>query len=379
MAFQSFLTNLFVGPVQEDSKQDTLDPQTKFIKSIERERARTDRNGNGFSLISYSVNKSKLDRPSNRRLLSILPERMRLTDELGWIDNEHVGVLLYATKWEDAGRFAAQIDDTILSEGLPAPVYNIYSYPSSPDFPDRGSGNKDKEKQSAQIFEPDTFRNGSGYILTANYAMPKWKRLMDIVGAFTGLVLLAPFFLLIAAVIKIMSPGPVFFKQERIGLGGKPFVFLKFRTMKVDVDNTAHQQLLAELIKNGSHTDSEGKPMTKLDQADPQIIPFGKFLRKSCIDELPQLINVLIGDMSLIGPRPPIRYEVCEYDIWHQARLGVMPGMTGLWQVSGKNRLTFKEMVRLDIRYYRKRSIWLDLKILILTPGAILSQVKDTL
>ena len=146
--------------------------------------------------------------------------------------------------------------------------------------------------------------------------------------------------------------------------------------MNVNVDTTAHQKLLAELIKDDNN--AEGKVMTKLDH-DPQIIPFGNILRKSCIDELPQLINVLLGDMSLIGPRPPIPYEVDEYDRWHKERLATVPGMTGLWQVSGKNRLTFKQMVRLDIRYLRKQSLWHDIKILFSTPKAIVAQVKDIL
>ncbi|MBU0728536.1 MAG: sugar transferase [Proteobacteria bacterium] len=208
--------------------------------------------------------------------------------------------------------------------------------------------------------------------------MPKWKRMTDIAGASLGLMICAPVFMLIAGFIKTVSPGPVFFKQQRIGFGGKTFTFFKFRTMKVNADTTAHQKLLAELIKDDNSPGSAGKPMTKLDH-DPQIIPCGNFLRKSCIDELPQLINVLIGDMSLIGPRPPIPYEVDEYDRWHRARLSTIPGMTGLWQISGKNRLTFKEMVRLDIRYLRNRSLWHDIKILLLTPRAIVSQIKEIL
>ena len=116
--------------------------------------------------------------------------------------------------------------------------------------------------------------------------------------------------------------------------------------------------------------------MIKLDECDPQIIPFGRFLRNTCLDELPQLINVLRGEMSLVGPRPPIPYEVKEYLRWHNGRFDIVPGMTGLWQVSGKNGLTFKEMIRLDIRYTRNISLWLDLKILFKTPMAIFNQFK---
>jgi len=152
----------------------------------------------------------------------------------------------------------------------------------------------------------------------------------------------------------------------------------KFRTMKVNTDATTHRQYLAKLINSAAHNDeNSAKPMTKLEN-DPQIIPFGKILRQTYLDELPQLINVLRGEMSLIGPRPPLPYEVTEYLPWHKGRLDAVPGMTGLWQVSGKNKLTFNEMVYLDIQYWRKKSLWLDIKILLMTPVAILVQVKDS-
>ena len=205
--------------------------------------------------------------------------------------------------------------------------------------------------------------------------IPIWKRALDIFGSLLGLIILSPIFLGIAVLIKIVSPGPVFFKQIRIGYRAQEFNFWKFRTMKANVDTSCHQKHLCELIND----DDEGceeteKPMTKLDHDNPNIIPFGHFLRSSCLDELPQLINVLQGDMSLVGPRPPIPYEVEEYLIWHKGRFDGLPGMTGLWQVSGKNRLTFKEMIRLDIQYERQMSLATDLKILLMTPFAILNE-----
>jgi lipopolysaccharide/colanic/teichoic acid biosynthesis glycosyltransferase len=205
--------------------------------------------------------------------------------------------------------------------------------------------------------------------------IPAWKRTLDIFGSFWGLIIFSPVFLVIAILIKIVSPGPVFFKQTRIGYGAKEFNFWKFRTMKVNADPSCHQKHLCELI-NEEDEDCEGsnKPMTKLDLKNPNIIPFGHFLRNSCLDELPQLMNVLCGDMSLVGPRPPIPYEVEEYLIWHKGRFDGLPGMTGLWQVSGKNRLSFKEMIRLDIQYERQMSLLTDLKIVFLTPFAILKE-----
>jgi lipopolysaccharide/colanic/teichoic acid biosynthesis glycosyltransferase len=207
--------------------------------------------------------------------------------------------------------------------------------------------------------------------------IPIWKRAMDITGSLIGLIILIPLFLFISFLIKIVSPGPVFFKQDRIGYGGKIFTFWKFRTMKVNPDTSRHQQYLANLIKDHNTSEDAEKPMVKLDDTDEQIIAFGRILRKSSVDELPQLINVLRGEMSLVGPRPPIPYEVSEYFQWHNDRFDAVPGMTGLWQVSGKNSLSFKEMVRLDIQYARHLSFFRDLKILILTPFAIYSDIKD--
>jgi len=207
--------------------------------------------------------------------------------------------------------------------------------------------------------------------------IPAWKRTLDIFGSFFGLIILSPLFLVVAILIKVVSPGPVFFKQTRIGYGAKEFNFWKFRTMKVNADTSSHEKYLSELI-NEDDDEGEGdvKPMIKQDRDNPNIIPFGHFLRSSCLDELPQLINVLLGDMSLVGPRPPIPYEVEEYLIWHKNRFDGLPGMTGLWQVSGKNRLTFKEMIRLDIQYERQMSLLTDLKILLMTPFAILNEYR---
>jgi lipopolysaccharide/colanic/teichoic acid biosynthesis glycosyltransferase len=195
-------------------------------------------------------------------------------------------------------------------------------------------------------------------------------------GASAGLIIFAPIFMIMALIIKIASSGPIFFKQERIGYGCKKFTLLKFRTMKVNADECTHKWHLSDLINGCNGAEDSGKPMIKLDERDPQIIPFGKFLRSMYLDELPQLINVLLGDMSLVGPRPPIPYEVEQYLRWHRGRFDIVPGMTGLWQVSGKNRLTFKEMIRLDIRYSRRISIWWDLKILFKTPLAIIQELK---
>lgn len=200
---------------------------------------------------------------------------------------------------------------------------------------------------------------------------------MDAVASIFGLLLLLPLFIGIAVYIKAVSPGPILFKQKRVGRGGKLFDCYKFRTMKPNADSTMHRKYLEALIKGDDNGASQAK-MTKL-LGEPQIIPFGNVLRESGLDELPQLFNVILGEMSLVGPRPPIPYEVREYKTWYQDRFDVLPGITGLWQVSGKNRLTFNEMMRLDIAYARNVTLLGDLRIILLTPYAVFRQFKDYL
>jgi lipopolysaccharide/colanic/teichoic acid biosynthesis glycosyltransferase len=184
--------------------------------------------------------------------------------------------------------------------------------------------------------------------------------------------ILLPLVTVISLVTKISSPGPVLFKQTRVGLRGKPFLCYKFRTMKMNAETTTHQAYLKELI--GSNA-----PMVKMDaKKDTRLIPGGWILRATGLDELPQLINVLLGEMSLVGPRPCIPYEYENYTIVQKRRFSSVPGLTGLWQVSGKNKTTFSEMIHLDIKYAHTKSLWLDLKIMVMTGPALLQQVIDT-
>jgi lipopolysaccharide/colanic/teichoic acid biosynthesis glycosyltransferase len=199
------------------------------------------------------------------------------------------------------------------------------------------------------------------------------KRALDVVGSAVLLALASPLFLFIAALVKAGSKGPVFFEQVRVGQWMKSFKILKFRTMYVNVDEKLHQQYVTWFINSSG----EGKPgqteVFKLTH-DPRITPIGRVLRKTSLDELPQLWNVLRGDMSLVGPRPPIPYELEQYQPWHCRRLlDAKPGVTGLWQVTGRSRTTFNEMVRLDLRYARTCSLWTDVKILLATPAAVIS------
>jgi len=201
----------------------------------------------------------------------------------------------------------------------------------------------------------------------ASAAMPSWKRALDVFGATAGLVVLSPLFLGVAVLIKVFSRGPVFFRQKRAGLGGEPFVMWKFRTLKPRADAGVHRSYVAELARSG------GEKLQKLDNRG-ELIPFGGVLRKCGIDELPQLINVLRGEMSLVGPRPDV-IDYDDYLPWQQRRFDVSPGITGLWQVTGKNTTTFDEMIQLDIEYIERRSLGLDLWILLVTVPAMVGQV----
>jgi lipopolysaccharide/colanic/teichoic acid biosynthesis glycosyltransferase len=200
------------------------------------------------------------------------------------------------------------------------------------------------------------------------------KRLMDIVGSSLALVMFSPLFLIIAAAVRWSSPGPVLFRQRRVGQHGLPFEMLKFRSMHADNDSAIHKEYVTKLVagtaeKQPTGTSSEGAYKLTV---DPRVTSIGSFLRRSSLDELPQFINVLKGEMSLVGPRPPVVYEVEAYDLWHRRRLvEAKPGITGLWQVSGRNRISFEDMVRLDLIYARSWSPWLDLKILLRTPLAM--------
>jgi lipopolysaccharide/colanic/teichoic acid biosynthesis glycosyltransferase len=198
-----------------------------------------------------------------------------------------------------------------------------------------------------------------------------WKRALDIVLILMVLPLVAPVMVMIAALIRVVSPGPILFKQERVGYLGRRFMCYKFRTMAVNADTSVHQGHLNNLMRSDV-------PMVKMDaQGDPRVIRFGGPLRSSGLDELPQIINVIRGEMSLVGPRPCLPYEYENYLPWQKGRFKTVPGLTGLWQVSGKNRTTFARMIELDIQYAKTKTLWLDLKIILKTIPALIVQIQD--
>ena len=201
--------------------------------------------------------------------------------------------------------------------------------------------------------------------------VPVWKRVLDLLCLIVALPAILLVMVAVAVLIKLVSRGPAIIRQERIGFGCRRFACLKFRTMHVGADTGVHRQHVRELVSNDT-------PMAKMDNAgDPRLIRFGALLRASGLDELPQCINVWRGEMSLVGPRPCLPYEFELYKPWQHERFNTLPGLTGLWQVRGKNQTTFTEMIALDIQYVRTKSPLLDLQILAATFGALVSQIRN--
>jgi lipopolysaccharide/colanic/teichoic acid biosynthesis glycosyltransferase len=320
---------------------------------LRHERNRSARDGSRFTLVVFDVSAMNSNGRDARRLASRIRAKLRTIDEVGWIDAGCIGVLLPATGIEGGRMFAQRV-----GEDVPCTVYGY------PEHWLPGSDDADDADDPPGV-------GGDAVASLFRQAIPVWKSFLDVAGALVMLAVLSPLFLVIAAYIKVVSPGKVFYRQRRVGYGGRLFTFMKFRTMHENNEAGIHREYLKDLIRTG-------RPMEKLDGAcDPRIIPGGRILRKACIDELPQLFNVLKREMSLVGPRPCIPYEAEEYLRWHAHRFDVLPGMTGLWQVSGKNKLSFEQMIRLDIAYMNRLSPGQDLRILVLTVPAIVAMVAE--
>jgi lipopolysaccharide/colanic/teichoic acid biosynthesis glycosyltransferase len=201
--------------------------------------------------------------------------------------------------------------------------------------------------------------------------LPTWKRVLDLTCVALTLPCWLPLMILVMLWIRLVSPGPIFFRQARIGHRRRHFMIFKFRTMRVNAETQTHAEYFAHLMKADC-------PMTKLDHGDPRLIAFGRFLRATGLDELPQIFNVIWGDMSLVGPRPCLPHEFESYEIWQQQRVNVLPGLTGYWQVNGKNHTTFSEMIAMDIFYSRNMSLRLDLAIILKTIPALVTQTLES-
>ena len=347
--------------------------EESFHRMIALERKRTERSGKPFLLMLLDAGNCL---PADRngkvlgKILSALSLSTRETDMTGWYKNQSIVGVMFTDvgageRESILATMMSRVSETLRSS-LSLDKFGQISI-SMHVFPEEWNH---ESTQGNPTLYPD--------LVNRNHAQKfsrMVKRLMDIVGSAAAVVLLSPIFLLVAVVVKLSSKGPIFFQQERLGQFGKPFIFLKFRSMYVNNDRKIHQEFMKRVIK-GDHdgrAENGSKGVYKMTN-DPRITKIGGILRRTSLDELPQFINVLRGEMSLVGPRPPIAYECQEYDIWHRRRvLEVKPGITGLWQVRGRSRVRFDDMVRLDLQYVRTWSLWLDLQILAQTPAALFS------
>jgi lipopolysaccharide/colanic/teichoic acid biosynthesis glycosyltransferase len=339
-----------------------LQSRNEFLESLKRERERSDRFNGVFSLMVFEISPFAYPRTARNDFIQHLLRRVRRPDIPGWLGWNRIGLLLPDTRACGAIGLRKSLLESF--EGEVPLLCRVYEYPPSPET---------RSETPAETLP--TMEDPEAAILAGTPAdlfaipLPWGKRLFDIVGSLLALILLSPLLLILAILIRLGSPGPVLFRQKRIGWGGKPFQCLKFRTMRTDADACLHTDHVQECMKTGA-------PLRKLDYVDCRITPFGRFLRRTCLDELPQLINIFKGEMSFVGPRPEV-YEISKsYSPWHARRFDATPGLTGLWQVTGKNRTTFAQMMRMDIQYVRRRSLWLDAKILLKTVPAILFQTR---
>ena len=360
-------------PALKEGEREVLSEEA-FRRRLAVERKRTERSRKPFLLMLIEGNQQSVDGRAKllNRTMTALARSTRETDVIGWYQNAgSIGVLF--TDLSEGEKLTERTIilnrvTTILREGLPEEQFRdiVISFHFFPDdWNHEGSGSSGNPALYPDLVMPT---NGKRALLGV-------KRLLDILGAFFFLIVFSPLFMLIAVLVKATSRGPVLFRQCRVGQYGRQFTFLKFRSMYQNSDHNVHKEYVSQLIAGRAQRvcPAGGNAAVFKLANDRRITPFGKFLRKSSLDELPQFLNVLRGDMSLVGPRPPLPYELAVYQTWHRRRLLlVKPGITGLWQVKGRSRVTFEEMVRLDLEYATAWSPWLDLKILLLTPGAVI-------
>lgn len=322
---------------------------------LDRERARSDRTGLIFSLLIYSL--SGADREARlRSLVRILRRRLRSTDEVGWLDDDRLAVVLLDAPYEGACKVANDVAGA-WPRGLSDLACEICTYPSN----DATSDDSEEELPAVQGVPAGGPPAPSLEMLFAR-PLPPWKRAVDIAGALGASILLAPLMAVAALAIRITSRGPIIFAQRRAGLGGKSFTLYKFRTMVPDADSQKSS------LRPNSEQDGPAFKLT----SDPRVTRIGHILRQTSIDELPQLWNVLRGEMSLVGPRPLPVDESDQCRGWHRRRLEVTPGLTCIWQVQGRSQVTFGEWMKMDLAYVHSRSLWHDLKLLALTIPAVL-------
>ena len=369
------VTNL-ADPLSEvvpSSDRRTLDEES-FKRLIAIERKRTERSKSPFVLMLLETANhrgAEKDRSALERVLSALLCSSRDTDVVGWYkEGVTVGAMFTGLVVSDCNtilntilnRVSSTLRDELTFDQFNQVSISLHFFPDDWDHDDSG-------RPSNPALYPDLLGNSK-----SKRPLLILKRTLDILGSALLTILCAPVGLVIALAIKMTSKGPVLFRQQRVGQFGRSFTFLKFRSMYVNNDHEVHKEYVTKLIseKAAARSGEDGTKIYKLTN-DKRVTKVGMFLRRTSLDELPQFLNVLMGDMSLVGPRPPIPYELAAYQTWHRRRLlEVKPGITGLWQVAGRSRVDFDQMVRLDLRYATSWTPWLDLKILMRTPLAVI-------
>jgi lipopolysaccharide/colanic/teichoic acid biosynthesis glycosyltransferase len=325
-----------------------------FLQQLRSEKRRADRTQRPLSLVLFRTEQWMVRAGQPSAVFETLHRCIRETDILGHMTDDSIAVLCPDTDREGLEGFLRKVrgHSELLSTDCSAATYPDHLFESLQFGESRAPQVHSLVRDAEEAHE---------------YG---FKRCIDLVGAIVALIVFSPVMLAIAIAIRTTSRGPVIFRQVRLGKGGAPFVFYKFRSMVADGDDCIHQHYVEKLIR-GKHEElrdnRSSEPFYKM-RADPRITRVGRIIRNTSLDELPQLFNVLKGNMSLVGPRPPIPYEAMNYQPWHLRRvMGLKPGITGLWQTDGRSRVTFDEMVRMDLRYIRECCFTLDLKILLKT------------
>lgn len=344
-------------------------------RMIAIERKRTERSNQPFLLMLLEANahqSSSKNTCALDNIVSSLLASIRETDVIGWYKERKTIGVIYTGFASDSGnpvmgmilsRVSLTVGEALTSDQFGQVNISLHFFPD--DWVDDGPG-----RPNNPALYPDLIRSTD-----KRRSVTIVKRAMDLCGSALMLTFCTPLFVAIAIAIKASSPGPILFRQLRVGQYGKHFTFYKFRSMRHNNDFSVHKEYVTRFIASRAArqpSSANGEGVYKLTN-DTRVTPIGKLLRRSSLDELPQFLNVLKGEMSLVGPRPPIPYELAAYQTWHRRRvLDVKPGITGLWQVTGRSRVNFDEMVRLDLRYATSCSPFLDLSILLRTPLAVI-------
>lgn len=336
-----------------------------FDDMLKWERKRTERSQKPFAMITVEIRhlvKAK-EKKFIKNIAVVLDACFREIDIKGWYkDLSIVGIICPDVPHKNVEAIKRKLEEA-LGKALP-PQFAQDLRVSYICFPEAGSN--EVSAQNLAMY-PEFKLNSIKRVVSDSC-----KRSMDIIVASMMLAVALPIMIAVAVGIKINSPGPVFFKQKRVGFGGRAFTLLKFRSMKINNDDSAHKEFVKNFIKTKNSEITEDTKSFKIVK-DPRVTPIGRFIRKTSIDELPQLLNVLSGEMSLVGPRPPIPYEVDEYHIWHRRRvMEVKPGITGFWQVHGRSITSFETMVRMDLYYIKYRNLLLDIMLILKTPRSLL-------